>query len=151
MEKIYFEISINAPAQKVYQNMIDEKHYKEWTSVFNATSHYKGSWEKGSKILFIGSDSDGNTGGMVSRIKENIPNKFISIEHCGILKGNTEVTSGKEVEGWAGSLENYTFNEADGITLLKVDLDSNEEFKDYFTEIWPKALHILKTICETQS
>lgn len=151
MEKIHFEISINAPAQKVYQSMINEKHYNQWTSVFNATSHYKGSWDKGSKILFIGSDSDGNTGGMVSFIKENIPNKFISIEHCGILKGDTEITSGEEVEAWAGSHENYTFNETDGITLLSIDLDSVEEFKDYFTETWPKALQILKTICEAKN
>ncbi len=80
-QKLKFDIEINAPVDKVYHNMIDEEPYKEWTKVFNKDSHYKGSWEKGSKIIFIGCGENGEMGGMVSMIKENIPGKFISIEH----------------------------------------------------------------------
>ena len=141
---LHFEISINAPVEKVYTTMIDEKSYTEWTAAFNPTSTYKGSWDKNAKILFIGTDKDG----VVSRIKENMPNKFISIEHLGFVKGEEEITSGPEVDGWAGALENYTFKLINGGTLLSVDMNSNEDFKSYFIEIWPKALAILKTICE---
>jgi hypothetical protein len=116
--------------------------------VFNETSHYRGSWDKGSKILFVGSDKDGNVGGMVSKIRENIPNKFISIEHLGLLQGDKEITSGPEAEGWAGALENYTFKSSNGKTIVETDMDSNEDFKDYFTNTWPKALSKLKEICE---
>ena len=142
---LHFEISINAPVEKVYTTMIDEKSYTEWTAAFNPTSTYKGSWDKNVKILFIGTDV---ADGMVSRIKENMPNKFISIEHLGFVKGEEEITSGPEVDGWAGALENYTFKLINGGTLLSVDMNSNEDFKSYFIEIWPKALAILKTICE---
>jgi len=38
---------------------------------------------------------------MVSRIVENITNKFVSIQHYGLLKGNQEVTQGPDVEKWA--------------------------------------------------
>lgn len=145
---LHFEITINAPVEKVYTTMIDEKSYKDWTAAFNPTSNYKGSWDKNAKILFIGTDKDGVAGGMVSQIKENMPNKFISIEHLGFVKGDEEITSGAEVEGWAGALENYTFKSVNGNTLLSVDMDSNEDFKAYFSETWPKALAILKTICE---
>src|SRR5690606_13842872 len=93
LETMHFEVSINAPAEKVYSLMLGENSYKEWTTEFNATSHFKGSWEKGSKILFVGTDEKGTVGGMVSRIRENIPNKFISIEHLGILNGDQEITS----------------------------------------------------------
>ncbi len=117
-------------------------------SRINPTSYFEGSWEKDSKILFLGTDKDGNKEGMVSRIKENIPNKLISIEHLGILKNDKEITSGTEVEGWAGALENYTFNEDNGKTFLSVDMDSNQQFKSYFEETWPKALNKLKAICE---
>ncbi|MHC2990178.1 hypothetical protein OB13_00725 [Pontibacter sp. HJ8] len=147
----YYEISIQAPAEKVYSTMLDEKHYREWTADFNPTSHYEGSWEKGAKVRFLGTDKDGNTGGMVSRIKENIPNKFISIEHLGIIQNETEITSGPEVEGWAGALENYTFEETDGVTLLSIDTDTNQEYEAYFSETWPKALQKLKAICEAGS
>ena len=35
--------------------------YKEWTSLFNPTSTYEGSWDKGSKMLFVGVDEKGET------------------------------------------------------------------------------------------
>lgn len=146
--KLQFKIIINAPSNKVYTTMIDKQHYKEWTKEFSPTSDFEGSWEKGAKILFIGFDEQGNKGGMVSRIKDNIPNKYISIEHIGLLENGKEITSGLEVEGWAGALENYTFTEDNGKTVLSVDTDSNNEYKDYFDEIWPKALNKLKSICE---
>lgn len=148
MESLHFEIRINAKPEKVYSTLIDEKHYKEWTSEFNPTSHYIGSWEKGSKIQFLGTDEKGNMGGMVSRIKENIPNKFVSIEHLGIIQNGKEITTGAEVEGWAGAMENYSINQTNDTTLFSVDCDSNQEFKSYFFETWPKALNKLKEICE---
>lgn len=148
MKRLHFEISIQANAEKVYRSMIDENKYREWTFLFNPTSRFEGSWEKGSKILFLGTDQDGKTGGMVSRIKENIPNKFISIEHRGIIQNGEEKTSGAEVEGWAGALENYTFTRVNDKTILSVDTDSNEEFESYFKDTWPKALEKLKEICE---
>jgi hypothetical protein len=129
--------------------MLDEELYREWTAEFNPSSHYKGSWKKGSKILFLGTDSDGSSEGMVSYIKENVPNKFVSIEHRGIIKNGDEISAGIDADSWKG-LENYTFTEVDGKTLLSVDMDSNEEFKSYFTETWPKALKRLKSICERE-
>ncbi|RYZ58678.1 MAG: hypothetical protein EOO14_09425 [Chitinophagaceae bacterium] len=79
---------------------------------------------------------------------ENIPNRFVSIEHIGILQNGEEITSGAAVEAWAGSLENYTFTEEDGQTLVSVDVDSTPEHHAYFFETWPKALAKLKEICE---
>jgi uncharacterized protein YndB with AHSA1/START domain len=143
------ETTIKAPAEKVYQNMLDEEHYAQWTAIFSPGSHYKGSWEKGSKIFFLAPDEKGEMGGMVSRIKENIPSKLVSIEHLGILENGKEVTSGPEVERWAGALEIYAFREENGSTILTVSMDSTKEYKDYFSETWPKALEKLKSICES--
>jgi uncharacterized protein YndB with AHSA1/START domain len=147
-EILHFESVVNCPPIKVYEYMLNEKKYREWTSVFNPSSRYEGSWEKGSKILFIGEDSNGNSGGMVSRIKENIPHRFISIEHLGILKNGEEINCGPEVDLWKGSLENYTFSSADGKTRLSVDIDSNSEFRTYFLETWPLALEKIRALCE---
>jgi uncharacterized protein YndB with AHSA1/START domain len=148
LETLNFEILIDAKPEKVYDIMFDEGHYREWTAEFSPSSRYEGSWKKGSKILFLGEDQDGNTGGMVSRIKENIPNQFVSIEHLGMIQNDREITSGPEVEGWAGALENYTFTGVNNKTLLSVEMDANQQFKSYFLETWPKALDKLKRICE---
>jgi len=128
--------------------MLEDKTYSEWTSVFDPASQFKGSWEKGSKIIFLGTGSDGTQAGMVSRIRENIPNRFVSIEHIGIIEDGKEIYSGQKVEEWAGALENYTFIDKSGDTLLEVDLDIDNSYGAYFAETWPKALDKLKSICE---
>jgi len=147
-EHLHFEKNINTNARKVFETMLNKKQFAVWTAEFNPELHFIGSWEKGSKIIFLGTDEDGNMGGMVSSIKENIPNKFISIEHLGLVQNGKEITSGPEVEGWAGAMEDYTFKEENGKTLVSVDVDVNQEFKSYFLKTWPKALKKLKTICE---
>lgn len=147
-EVLHFEIDIKSSHNHVYKTMLDEEKYAEWTAEFNPTSHFIGSWEKGSKILFLGTDKDGKTGGMVSKIKENIPGRFLSIQHIGIVQNGIEITCGPEIDEWAGILENYTFTPVSNNTLLSVDIDSNKEFKSYFAEKWPKALKKLKSICE---
>lgn len=152
-EKLHYEITIGAKSHRVYNIMLEEKTYREWTKEFNPTSRYEGSWEKGSKIIFLGSDDQGNEGGMVSRIRENIPNRFVSIEHIGLFEDGKEITSGPKVEPWAGGLENYTFVEQNGSTFLSVDLEfktggMDKQMLTYFENTWPKALNKLKEICE---
>ena len=151
MKKLQFKVSINAPAIMVYDCMLGIKSkstYEQWTSLFNPTSTYEGSWDKGNKILFIGVDDKGEKGGMVSRIAENIPDQFVSIQHYGILKADKEITEGPEVEKWANGFENYSFEEINGTTTVTVDLDTTEDFLDYMNQTYPKALEKLKEICE---
>ena len=91
MEKIQFKKEIRASAKKVFNTMLgleNIKTYEDWTAVFNPTSTYEGSWEKGSKIYFVGFDDSGKKMGMVSEIVENIPFKFVSIRHYGMLDGD---------------------------------------------------------------
>lgn len=152
MKKLQFKTDIKAPVAKVYNTMLgldDKATYEAWTAEFNPTSTYEGNWEKGSKILFIGVDENGEKGGMVSEIAENIPNKFVSIRSYGILKGDTEITTGEEIEKWSGGLENYTFEETDGITTVTVEVDMTNDYVDYFNETYPKALSKLKSILES--
>lgn len=147
-ERMFFEILIKASPEKVYQTMLNDKTYRDWTSVFSEGSYFKGTWEKGSKILFLAPGKNGEMG-MVSRIEENILSKFVSIQHLGMVENGVEITSGPSVESWAGAFENYTFQEKGGMTLLKIEMDSNEEFKSYFETTWPKALDRLKSLCES--
>jgi hypothetical protein len=151
MIKLQFKININAPAAKIYDLMLgitNKTTYEQWTYMINPTSTYEGSWDKGSKILFVGVDNKGEKGGMVSKIAENIPNQFVSIQHYGLVKGDIEITEGPEVEKWANGFENYTFVDNNGITTLSVDLDTTEDFTAYMNETYPNALDKLKELCE---
>ena len=151
MKKLQFKISINAPVTRVYDAMLgisSRSTYEQWTSLFNPTSTYEGSWDKRNKILFVGVDEKGEKGGMVSRIAENMPNRFVSIQHYGLVKAGKEITEGPEVEKWANGFENYTFDENNGTTTVTVDIDTTEDFEDYMNQTWPKALDKLKELCE---
>ena len=151
MKRLQFQVRINEPSTKVYDVMLgisNKSTYEQWTSLFNATSTYEGSWNKGSKILFVGIDENGKKGGMVSEIAENTPNRFVSIRHYGLLKDDKEITEGPEVEKWANWFENYTFEENNGTTTVTVDLDTTEDFLDYMNQTYPKALDKFKELCE---
>ena len=151
MKKLQFKVHIKAPATKVFDFMLgitNKSTYEHWTALFNPTSTYEGHWSKGSKMMFVGVDENGEKGGIVSKIAEHIPNQFISIQYYGLVKAGEEITEGPEVEPWVNGYENYTFNETNGATTLTVDLDTTEYFVDYMNENYPKALDALKLLCE---
>lgn len=153
MKTIQFQQTINATAATVYTTMLglkNKKTYEEWTALFNPTSTYEGSWDKGSKIYFVGTDENGKKAGMVSIIADNIPNQFVSIRHIGMLDGDIEITEGPQVEPWAGCLENYTLQEQNGSTIVTVETETAEDYADYFNDTWPKALEKLKQLSESK-
>lgn len=152
MKKQTYKIEINATASKAFETMLglkNKKTYEGWTAEFNPTSTYEGSWEKGNKILFVGVDENGKRGGMISRIAENIPNKFVSIQHYGMLDGDKEIIDGPLVEKWAGGFENYSFSESGNKTMVSVEIDVIDDYLDYFNTTYPKALNKLKEIIES--
>ena len=148
MQKIHFSIEINAPKEKVWNAMLEDKTYRKWTESFAPGSHYVGDWSQGTKILFLAPDEKGNLRGMVSKIEENRPFDYISIEHLGVVQDGIEDTTSDEVKMWSGSHENYSFAEKNGVTELTVDMDINDDYKAMFEEMWPKALKKLKNIAE---
>ena len=149
MQTLHFSITIKAPVEKVWHAMLDDKTYRAWTAEFHAGSYFIGDWSKGTKMLFLGPNETGGTGGMVSTIKENKQYEFISIEHLGFVENGKEDTTSDAVKSWQGVHENYTFKQVGNATEVLVDIDTADEFKEMFEGMWPKALATLKKIAET--
>jgi uncharacterized protein YndB with AHSA1/START domain len=149
MQKINFTIHINAPREKVWHTMLDQETYRQWTTAFDPSSRYEGSWEQGAEIKFVGTGADGKEGGMYSRVKESRPPEFISIEHLGMIENGVIDTTSDKVKAWTPAHENYTFNEVAGGTELLVEVDVADEYKEMFNEMWPKALQDLKKLAES--
>ena len=148
-EKLHFEIEINVPVKKAWDTMLEPETYKEWTAPFDPSSTYEGSWEKDSKIRFLSESGDG----MTSEIAENIPHKFISIRHLGIIKNGVDDTTSEEAKQWIPAFENYTFTDKGAETKLEVDLEmvatpKSKEMIEMFEDMWQKALQKLREICE---
>ncbi len=144
MSKLHFTIAINAPRERVWKILLAQDSYRKWTEPFATGSHFVGSWEKGGRMLFLAPDKAGKMSGMVSRVKDNRPHEFLSIEHLG------EVQDGKEdlAVAWAGALENYTLRDQGGRTELLVDMESDSNMLDFLKDAWPKALARIKDLAE---
>lgn len=151
MHNLHFEITINAPKEKVWDAMLSDTTYREWTGEFMPGSHYEGSWEKGSKISFLGpAPETGKEGGMVAKVLENRPYEFVSTEVVAIVDDGTEDTESDFAKPWVGGTENYTFTEDNGVTTVAVDITTNASDEDaaMFSEAWPQSLAKLKEIAE---
>ena len=145
MEKINFSTSINAPREKVWDVLWNDDSYRKWTSAFTEGSYAEtDNWKEGSKVLFLSPGGDG----MVSKVASNKKNEFMSFEHLGVVKNGVEDTESESVKEWAGARENYRLTEENGKTKLVVDMDSTDEFKDYFTKTFPVALEKVKELAE---
>ncbi len=140
----YFNVSINATKERVWEVLWSNETYPAWTSAFAEGSRAETDWQKGSKVLFL----DGNGMGMVSTIADLVTNEFMSFKHLGVVKDGVEDTESEKVKGWAGAHENYRLAQKGNTTELSVELDINDEFKDYFINTFPVALNKVKEISE---
>jgi uncharacterized protein YndB with AHSA1/START domain len=148
METLQFKITIDANKQKVWDTMLNDKTYREWTKAFHEGSYYEGSWEKGSDIYFMGPDKDGKVSGMYAKIRENRKYEFVSIEHLGEINNGVIDTTSEKVKKWTPSFENYTFADKGNQTELTIDMNVVPEYQAMFEDMWPKALKELKHISE---
>ncbi len=149
MEKLSFQILLNAPRQKVWDSLWEDESYRKWTSAFMEGSRAESDWKKGSKIRFL----DGKGSGMVSVIEEMVQPSFMSFRHEGEIKNGVENTENAKTQGWAGSHENYTLTDVEGKTQLTVEMDGwsmPADMMEYFRNTWPRALAILKEMVEKE-
>lgn len=148
MIKVNFSAAIHAPKQRVWYILWEKSFYEQWTSLFSEGSTVKtDGWKEGSMVQFLGP----NENGMVSMVVANKPNEYMSFRHLGIVKDGVEDTTSDEATGWAGAMENYTLKEENGITVLTVEMETTEEYKDYFNNKWPKALAKVKELSEAKT
>ena len=151
MRKMHFEILIKAKPEAVWNAIVDDKKYIEWTSVFHEGSYFEGGWNKGDKIQFLSVNEKGEKEGMFSEIVESRKPSFISIKNLGVVLGGKQDTTSEAAKKWVPAYENYTLIQQGDSTKFEVDADADDEYYDMFKEMWPQALEKLKQILEKQN
>ncbi len=149
MKKLLQSIEINATREQVWDAIVNDAKYREWTATFHKGSHFEGGWNTGDTIRFIAINEDGEKEGMLSTIHSANYPEFISIEHKGIISNGMDDTSSEAAKTWAPAFEKYSFfaiNEQ--TTKFTVEMDSPDEYYDHFVGTWAKALKVLKQVCE---
>ena len=141
MERLSYEIEINAEPEKVWSVLWSDITYRQWTTAFTEGSFYEGTLEENNIVKFL----DPKNNGMYSRVEKVIPNEEIKFLHLG------EIYEGIEVpQDWGEATEAYFLEENEEGTLLKTEIQTPAEFKEFFEEKFPKAMNIVKHLSENQ-
>lgn len=148
MKRLEFNISIDADLDRVFDTMIGKDSFKIWTSVFDPSSDFEGSWEKNDKVYFTCFNNEGKKAGIIGRVEENNPSSFISVKYIGVLYDGQEVYDGPKTLGWTGVYENYRFSKENNLVKVTVEIDSNDEMEQFYRKNYSLALQKLKEICE---
>ncbi|MEW6468306.1 MAG: SRPBCC domain-containing protein [Bacteroidota bacterium] len=144
INRLSFAIQIKAPREKVWDVLWNDNSYRQWTRVFSEGSYAVSDWKEGSKVHFLSPSGDG----MYSTIAKSLRPELMSFKHLGVIKEGKEQPLGEESKKWSGAMENYTLREKDAGTALTVDIDVTDEHRKYFSEVFPKALQIVKELSE---
>jgi hypothetical protein len=148
MRKMHFDILIAARPDRVWEAVVNDRDYREWTRPFGETSRFEGGWKQGDRIRFLATNDKGEDEGMVSEIAESRRPSFISIRHLGIVKDGVDDTTSEAAKAWAPAYENYTLVPVGDTTRFEVDLDVDESYVAMMNDMWPKALAAMKQVAE---
>lgn len=142
MITLNYSVHINAGREKVWQILWNDDTYRKWTAAFMEGSYAESTWQEGAKVSFLTPSKEG----MYGVIEKMTPHAEMSFKHLGEIKNGRE-----EPKDWKHATERYFLSDKDGGTQLDIELtmdEENKEFAGYFNEAFPKAIGILKGLCE---
>ncbi|MEO1001754.1 MAG: SRPBCC domain-containing protein [Cyanobacteria bacterium J06638_7] len=146
MKMLTYSIVISKPQDVVFKTMTDKSVYPGWAKAWGEGMTYEGEWKQGEHISFF----DQTQGGTKVLVEEIVPNESIKTKHVAMVnQQNIEIELADDMmRKWIGSQENYYFKEkSENETTLEVVMITDEAFEKMM-EAWPKALQLLKEICE---
>lgn len=145
METLKYQIEIDAPAEKVWDVLWNDRTYSQWTHYFSPGSIMKTDWQIGGKTYFT--EASGQNG-MVSTIERIEEPKILVFKHLGEMVNGVEDTESDRVKAWNGSLEAYFLDENNGKTMLRVEVDVDSNYKDMMDNGFTKGLEVVKNLSE---
>lgn len=144
MKNLQYKTTIDVSRAHVWDTMLSDATYRQWTAAFSPDSHFEGDWSIGSEMRFLSTNSDDGTQvGMAAHVRENRAHEYMSLEHFGEVKGDT-------VTSWdTTGFENYTLKDTEDGTEVTIDLIGvPDEYVSMYDDSWPKALESLKALAE---
>ncbi len=144
MKDLNFSIVISAPVEKVWETLWNDDTYRQWTAPFNPGSYMESDWKVGGKTLFL----DAERNGMLSTIKQLESPRLVEFSHYGELNKGVEDTTSERVKAYAGAIERYELLPDDKGTLLKVWVQTSDEYEQMMNDGFTKSLQALKQLAE---
>ncbi|HEA30992.1 MAG TPA: SRPBCC domain-containing protein [Leeuwenhoekiella sp.] len=141
MKRKTFNLEINASRERVWDVLWNDKTYGQWTAPFCEGTYAESDWNEGSEILFMAPNNNGMYG-IIDKKKEP---ELMAFKHLG------EIQKGEKVKkDWDSVMEIYELEDEGETTNLKVSMDMEAEYEDFFDKTFPKALENVKKLAENQ-
>jgi hypothetical protein len=142
---LIYSIEINAEKEHIWNTMLDPETYQKWSKAFSSDSKFIGEWKRGETIIFF----DSNVGGTKAVLEIFNPYDEIFTKHISMVdKDMNENNEDEMSKKWIGSTEKYSFIETGDNIKLEIEMTVDETFTEMFNTSWPKALEIIKSLCE---
>lgn len=141
MKEMQFVVEVNAPKEKVWDALWQDKTFRKWAGIIDPGTHMVGDLKEGNEVQFI----SGNGYGVTSLVEKLTPGEFLLLRH----RADTQDEGKRErAQEWTGGAESYRLAEIDGTTTLAVAFDVPRDMEEYFKINYPKALERVKTLAE---
>ena len=148
MRTFTYSTEINKPREFVFDKIIDQSVYADWTKAWGGDMTFVGDWKEGTNVTLM----DKKRGGTKVLIEEFKPGEYIRAKHIAMVNSdNIEIElTDDNMRKWIGSVDEYYFEEeSDYKTTLKMVLTVDEVFQQMYDDTWPKALQFFKEVCES--
>lgn len=107
----------------------------------NPGTYFEGNWEEVSIMKFL----DQKNNGMYNLVEINKENQLLRMKHIGwIMDGELSP------QGWEDSTVTYILEPDDNGTLLKVEVNSLDEFVEFFNTKYPQNFELIKNLSESE-
>jgi uncharacterized protein YndB with AHSA1/START domain len=144
IRKHTFQVEINATPEKVWNVLLNDETYRQWTIVFCEGSFYKGDLKQGGRVHFLTPSGEG----MYADIIFYTPHSNILFQHIGEMLNFVEQPVDEATEKWTGAFENYILKDNGASTTLIAEIDLTPEHVDFFNKNFPKGLEKIKELSE---
>jgi hypothetical protein len=88
---------------------------------------------------------------LIGKIVKALPYEMLKIKYDGVLDGGQEYYGEGDVADFMNAVETYSLTEKDGVTILYIDSPMNEEYFDFMSLAWDKALLKIKELAEKKA
>ena len=144
MKKLEFSIDIEAPKEKVWNILWDDKTFRDWANNIDEGMYLVGKLEEGAEVRFTAKDA---VMGVTSLVEKLTPNEFVSFRH---LADTVEDGTKERDHEWTGGRESYLLVEHGDQTTLALTLDTPPEQEENMQLCMPKAVQRVKELAEAK-
>lgn len=144
MRTITNAIDVDAPPERVWDVLLNDVTYRQWTAEFMAGSYAETDWQHGSTVRFLGPSGSG----MLAHIVASRRPELVDIEFDGLVTDGKDDVESDHAREWRGSRETYRLTRTPNGTHLDISADMAEQYYDDMVAAWNRALSKAKALAE---